>query len=428
ADTIYVCWDGSGDYLTIQEGINAAFDGDEVVVCDGTYTGPGNRDLDFGGKPITVRSESGPDNCIIDCEGSGRGFYFHTGEGVASVVDAFTIRNGSAGEGGRVYCHYLSSPTISNCTISGNSAGYGGGVRCSSSRPMITNCTITDNAASNWGTGVYCSSSNPTITNCAISGNSADYDGGGVYCDTSNPTITNCTISGNSAYYDGGGVYCNNDSHPMISNCTISENSAFHGGGGVCCNDSSSPTITNCILWADTPDEIYPGEYGDPVVRYSDVQGDWPGNGNIDADPLFVDPPNADYHVSGDSPCIDAADNEAVPPDELDLDEDGDTTEPIPFDLDGNPRFADDPCTDDTGNPNPDYPDLPIVDMGAYEYQPCTGDLDCDGDTDQSDLGILLADWGCTGGDCEGDLDGDGDTDHSDLGILLADWGCDINP
>ena len=54
---------------------------------------------------------------------------------------------------------------------------------------------------------------------------------------------------------------------------------------------------------------------------------------------------------------------------------------------------------------------------------PCVGDLDGDGDTDHSDLGILLADWGCTF-DCVGDLDGDDDTDHSDLGILLADWGC----
>jgi hypothetical protein len=54
---------------------------------------------------------------------------------------------------------------------------------------------------------------------------------------------------------------------------------------------------------------------------------------------------------------------------------------------------------------------------------PCIGDLDGDGDTDQSDLGILLADWGCTSG-CVGDLDGDDDTDQSDLGILLADWGC----
>jgi len=60
---------------------------------------------------------------------------------------------------------------------------------------------------------------------------------------------------------------------------------------------------------------------------------------------------------------------------------------------------------------------------------PCEGDLDGDGDTDHSDLGILLADWGCVGsepGDCPGDLDGDFDTDHSDLGILLADWGCGV--
>jgi hypothetical protein len=65
---------------------------------------------------------------------------------------------------------------------------------------------------------------------------------------------------------------------------------------------------------------------------------------------------------------------------------------------------------------------------GAVPAEPtCPGDLDGDGDTDHSDLGILLADWGCIGSepeDCPGDLDGDFDTDHSDLGILLADWGC----
>jgi hypothetical protein len=55
----------------------------------------------------------------------------------------------------------------------------------------------------------------------------------------------------------------------------------------------------------------------------------------------------------------------------------------------------------------------------------CFGDLDGDNDTDQADLGILLSDWDCTGGDCAGDLDGDGDTDQSDLGILLADWDCE---
>ncbi|GAG52444.1 unnamed protein product, partial [marine sediment metagenome] len=80
ADTIYVCWHGSGQYLTIQEGIDAAKPGDEVVVCDGVYTGPGNKNLDFHDKAITVRSENGPDKCNIDCEDDGRAFHFRNTE------------------------------------------------------------------------------------------------------------------------------------------------------------------------------------------------------------------------------------------------------------------------------------------------------------------------------------------------------------
>jgi hypothetical protein len=69
-----------------------------------------------------------------------------------------------------------------------------------------------------------------------------------------------------------------------------------------------------------------------------------------------------------------------------------------------------------------------VDNAGVNVLESCVGDVDGDNDTDQADLGVLLADWGCTGGDCAGDLDGDGNTDQSDLGILLADWGCGTGP
>jgi hypothetical protein len=120
------------------------------------------------------------------------------------------------------------------------------------------------------------------------------------------------------------------------------------------------------------------------------------------------------------SPCIDAGCNWGVPRDLADLDDDGDTTEMTPLDLDGQGRFFDDPDTGDTGCGCP-----PVVDMGAYESgdtgpQPCPGDLDCDRVVGHSDLGILLSAWQNAD---DGDLNCDGVTNHSDLGILLAHWG-----
>src|SRR5512140_2319174 len=87
-------------YPTIQAAINAAVNGDQVVVADGVYTGTGNKNLDFYGKAITVRSASAnPALCIIDCQSSGRGFYFHTQEAPVARVEGFTIRNGSVNSG-----------------------------------------------------------------------------------------------------------------------------------------------------------------------------------------------------------------------------------------------------------------------------------------------------------------------------------------
>jgi hypothetical protein len=157
-------------YPTIQAGINAASSGDTVLVANGTYTGAGNKNLDFGGKALTVKSENGPDNCIIDCEGDGRGFYFHSGEGQESVMSGFTIINakGLAGTiGSGIICE-SSSPKIANCIISNGQAENGGGINClNSSSPNISNCIIENNSNSNgWGAGIYCLNSSPNITNC----------------------------------------------------------------------------------------------------------------------------------------------------------------------------------------------------------------------------------------------------------------------
>ncbi len=379
ADTIHV----PGDFPTIQAGINAAQDGDEVVVADGVYTGPGNRNVVFAGRAITLRSENGPSNCIIDCESLGRGFIFYELDTPATVVDGFTITNGLGHPGGAIYAYYFSSPTITNCIITGNTgdAGGGGGIYCAMCFATITNTIITGNTAIGDGGGVYTEGGNPTITNSLISGNTADSVGGGVYSTWSSPTITNSTIAGNTAANVAGGAY--------------------FGG-------ESTPTVTNSVVWDNGSEQFYIDGSSTLVVSYSNIQGGWVGTANIDDDPLFVDPDNDDYRLSPGSPCIDAANNAAVP-------------KGIGTDLDGNSRFVDDPATKDTGNGDP-----PIVDMGAYELQvvpPCPWDLDGDGDVGVKDLLILLAAWGPVPTPDPPDFDGDGFVGVKDLLFLLGNWG-----
>ena len=351
------------DQPTIQSAIDMALDGNLVLVAPGTYV----ENIHFMGKAITLRSEAGADETTIDGNQAGSVVTFSSGVTKEAVIDGFTIRNGYAQKGGGIYCKY-SSPTITNCTISGNIAeGDGGGIYFYYSPyyspPTITNCAITGNIAGGDGGGIYCSYSPPAITNCTITGNIAEYYGGGIYCYYSDATITNCTISGNSAtglYSGGGGIYC----------------------------DYSSLTITNCILWGDYA--LYGPEIdlysGSVLVTYSDVQGGWPGEGNIDLDPLLVG--EVDYHLTAGSPCIDTGidigvyadiDGDARPQGAgFDIGSD-EYTEYWDGDMDG---YGDVAC----GGTDCDDAD-PGVNPGAQEI--CTGgiDEDCDGfiDSDDSD-------------------------------------------
>jgi parallel beta-helix repeat protein/predicted outer membrane repeat protein len=243
------------DYPTIQSTIDAAVDGDTVIIAPGTYTGDGNRDIDFLGKAITVCSTDPNDPnivaaTIIDCNGIYKaphcGFRFDSGEDANSILDGLTITNVYT-DHGIIYC-YDSNPTIHNCTIVCKTIGIanGNGISCEKSNPTVINCTITGNKYS----GIYCRyDSSPAITNCIISDNTSRR-GGGINCHyDSNPTIKNCTFNRNSAG-SGGGAICSIDSSPVVVDCTFIANSAGRSGGAIYSEAVQDKTITiiNCEI------------------------------------------------------------------------------------------------------------------------------------------------------------------------------------
>ena len=299
------------DYSTIQAAIDAAIDSAVVVVAEGTYIGTGNKNLDLLGKTITVRSESGPEQTIIDCENIGRGFYFQSGESNATKIEAFAIINGNADLGGGIRS-YFSSPTIVGCVIEDNSAtSNGGGLFCNNySEPIIENCAIQNNFTSGKGGGLFLNAATkPEFLGNILSGNYAEINGGALYLEVQKCFISNCLIVKNTALSRGGGVYIYNNYPSLLVNSTITENYAADGGGMYC---DRKIQITNSIIWGNQTEEIRVSPSIELDVTYSDIQGGYPGIGNIDLYPLFVSPGNGDYHLLWNSPCIDAGTNVEV--------------------------------------------------------------------------------------------------------------------
>jgi len=445
-----------GDADTIQAALDLCVDDDVddmVIVGDGIWTGLGNKNLDFAGKTIILRSENGPDGCIIDCENSGRAFYFHTGETSASEVDGFTIINGSVlsnTSGGGIYC-YDSSPTIKNCIISDSRAGRGGGLACDYSDAVILGCIFTNNTADYFGGGAsFRSYSSGILANCAVSGNGSP-DGGGISCiSASSPDITNCTVTGNTAGGNGGGIFIQSFSLPDIVNCTLEGNlmnAILRGNTGV----AEGPEITVSL-------------YSSLMVDYSDVAGGedlcavdgtsdliWGGT-NIMADPEFVGPGywdgdvwiDGDYQLEEGSPCIDAGNPalqyddpdgtmndmgayggpEAVVPESPGVDDmDGDgiadgvdncleTPNPDQADLDGDGvGDACDSCPDES---NPDQADADADGLGdSCDNCPDTANLDQD-DFDGDGVGNVCDICPNEPNPGQADTDGDGLGDACD--------------
>ena len=379
------------DQPTIQAGINTASTGDTVLVAPGTYY----ENINFMGKAITVTSSGGPSVTTINGGGAASVVTFSTSEGLASVLNGFTITNGTATSastygGGGVYIS-RASPTVTGNIITGNSACLeGGGVAIASSSALLQGNLITNNSvqggcSGGGGGGIYMQGSgSPQIIGNTIGNNSA-VEGAGIELSTyGTPSIRNNLIMGNLGAQWGGGIGMQYTTGVSIQQNLIVANSAAQGGGIYWVSISSGPTLTNntiagnlspsgsalfsdgtntqvsvmnnIIVGSSGQSAIACGHYSGSVftVKFSDVfspsaapydsscGSDQTGtNGNITADPLFFDPTQQNFHLQFNSPAIDAGTN----------------SEPgIPTtDFDGNPRIQNG-----------------TVDMGAYEFFPTT--------------------------------------------------------
>ncbi|MHC4742795.1 MAG: choice-of-anchor Q domain-containing protein, partial [Planctomycetota bacterium] len=355
----------SPDTTTIQSAVDAALDGDTILLADGVYKGLGNKEIALGGKAITLRSESGPENCIIDCEDRGQAFAIDSEEPKAIRIEGLTITNGNAEQGGAIYLNDYADPTIVDCVFKENSATLGGAIYRRLAEPNIVNCTFVGNSAAQAGGAIYdyasrkrgglalidcsfvgnhsrdggalyCDRTYSVIKRCTFTMNTADH-GGAIYSDGDNPKLLNCIISGNSAIDDGGAVY-GYWGLIDLNNCVLTGNRAGIAGGAVRCRGSRA-TLTSCILWdneAPTGSQAYltPKEPSDNSrhstlhANFCDIQDandsivveegstlDW--QQSLSIDPCFVRAGywdaqdtwiDGDYHLLAVSPCINAGD------------------------------------------------------------------------------------------------------------------------
>lgn len=353
--------DGSGDFPTVQAAMDAAFDGDTILLSAGVFSGAGNVDLDFLGKAITVRSLGGnAEDCVINCRPEGstelhRAFIFHSGEGPASVLDGITIMNGDAPsgpypyayQGGAIVCGEASptirrcrfqrnrapgymtwlgkggavystgdSLVISDCYFERNSATAAGAIACLAST-RITDCVFLRNAATGSGGAVYSDGGvTVRIDRCDFSGN-AGWSGGGINAQGDTLLVEACTFTGNSAQR-GGAILCGGP-YARVRSCTLVANLAAYGrpGSGLFSTGSRSIVERTIMAFGSQGTGAYGTTGSDDSFACCDIHGnaggDWTNgiedqlgvNGNISLDPLFCGEEYAGdpYTLWDTSPC-----------------------------------------------------------------------------------------------------------------------------
>jgi hypothetical protein len=315
---------------------------DETTLFDGfTITGGNANKFPSSGGGVKI-SYGNPriSNCTFSYNSaySGGGVDIYSSSPI--LTNCIVVTNFAEDTGGGID-NSDCSPTFINCIFDNNFAYYygGGGINNFKSHPNLIDCVFVGNTTDGYfaeGGAMRNYASNPFLTNCifksnlAINGYSAQ--GGAIYNVSdvymigytpqfigSDPVFSNCIFTDNMAG-EGAGICNVRNCNPSLTNCTFSGNSAQNGA--LLYNLSSSPVLTNCILWNGS-NEIWNNYASTVTITYSNIQGGWEGEGNIDVDPLFADAFNGDYHLKSQagrwdqvseswvfddvtSPCIDA--------------------------------------------------------------------------------------------------------------------------
>lgn len=348
-----------GDFSTIQQAIDAATHGDEIIVGPGEYA----ERIDLIGKVITVRSQAGPERTIINAGGGGSCVVCVNNEPPQTMIEGFTLTNGTGSPapfdantsvGGGLFA-YFADPTVIDCIFINNSADLGGGMTIIQSDPLVLDCRFENNVAFFGGGGiVHGNGTAPTLDSCTFIGNSGCL-GGAVFNDSGGlPTeavMIDCVFIANDGC-QGGAIYNEPFTDSVIaSGCVFEMNTADFGGAIY--NFMSANRVENCSFQdntATTDGGAILNNNALPVIASSEFCGNVPD------------------HIAGD--FVDEGGNSF---------QDACTT---PGDLDGDGEVG--------------APDLLLL-LGQWGDCPargdCPGDLDGDGVTGTSDLLILLGNW-----------------------------------
>jgi predicted outer membrane repeat protein len=293
------------DYITIQDAIDAAGDGDTVVVAPGVYAGAGNTELDLGGKLVMVCSEWGPKSCYIDGGNSVRAFHVHRGEPNGTLIRGFTIQNCSEQYGVAIRCENNSTLAVADCVIrygvGSGTPSHGGAAWCmGGSSTVFTHCEIRGNYAYR-GAGLFFGDGNHRVLNCLIADNMGIMHGAGVHAQGSSCTVTmtNCTIASNWTTDvtdgDGGGLYAYNSAYVPVSNSIIWGNSSGNNSGHQIYTSSLGAVELDTCCFGNAADDLA----GTGISWVDSLPG---------TDPDFVDVSAENYHLKSGSACENAAD------------------------------------------------------------------------------------------------------------------------